>query len=179
MLFRSYGSFFTTSEDAMTYISKLAKKNGWNLVYKPHPAMGRWGHSSTRYKNSTNVFYVNEADIYELIDIADVVVCMISGVSHIALTCDKPLVQLGHTPLKGKGCCYEPVDVGDIEAKIKEALRYGYTPEQKSAFVKHVAQVNKYYYFDDLAARPIRYGRSIGEASALLDTIIKEKGGNG
>lgn len=174
-----YGSFFTTSEDAMTYISKLAKKNGWNLVYKPHPAMGRWGHSSTRYKNSTNVFYVNEADIYELIDIADVVVCMISGVSHIALTCDKPLVQLGYTPLKGKGCCYEPVDVDDIEAKIKEALRYGYTPEQKSAFVKHVAQVNKYYYFDDLAARPIRYGRTIEEASALLDTMIKEKGGNG
>lgn len=175
-----YTPTFALSKEAVSYIAKLAKRDRWNLIYKVHPLMDKVTSQKLKDKKiSSNVFCVRDVNVNDLIDIADVVVCMISGVAYIALTRDKPLVQLGHTPLKGKGCCYEPVDVDDIEAKIKEALRYGYTPEQKSAFVKHVAQVNKYYYFDDLAARPIRYGRPIEEASALLDTMIKEKGGNG
>lgn len=174
-----YAPTFALSKEAVSYIAKLAKRDRWNLIYKEHPLMDKVISQKLKDKIPSSVFCVRDVNVNDLIDIADVVVCMISGVSYIALTRDKPLVQLGYTPLKGKGCCYEPVDVDDIEAKIKEALRYGYTPEQKSAFVKHVAQVNKYYYFDDLAARPIRYGRTIEEASALLDTMIKEKGGNG
>ena len=31
---------------------------------------------------------------------------------------------------------------------------------------------NKYYYFDDLGSRAIRYGRSIEEISTILNTMI-------
>ena len=97
---------------------------------------------------------------------------MVSGVSYISLIRGKPLVELAYTPLKSKGCCYEPDSEADIEFKIKKALKDGYTTEQEKAFIRHVAQVNKYYYFDDLGSRAIRYGGSIEEISTILNTMI-------
>ena len=131
--------------------------------------------SKDRLKNPSNVIYVTDININRLIDLADVVICLVSGVSYITLTRRKPLVELAYTPLKGKGCCYEPKNISDIEASIKDAIKNGYTNEQETAFVRHIAQVSEYYYFDDLSIRPIRYGRSIEEAGALLDKLIEEQ----
>ncbi len=169
-----YSPTFSISNEAMQYLSKLAKKNSWNLIYKPHPLLSKMS-NMPQNKKSSNVFYIRDGNINDLIDISDVVVCMISGVSYIALTRGKPLVSLGATPLWGKGCCYEPSSIDDVETQIKQALQYGYTKEQEQAFIKHVAQVSKYYYFDDLTARPIRYGRSVQEACDLLTELINEK----
>ncbi len=170
-----YSPTFDTSRGAMKYVAKLAKKNGWNLIYKPHPLMVKIDKSKDRLKNPSNVIYVTDININRLIDLADVVICLVSGVSYITLTRRKPLVELAYTPLKGKGCCYEPKNISDIEASIKDAIKNGYTNEQETAFVRHIAQVSEYYYFDDLSIRPIRYGRSIEEAGALLDKLIEEQ----
>lgn len=167
-----YSPFFETSTQAIKYVTKLAKKNDWNLIYKPHPLMDKIDQSNNKTIKDSNVFCARGIDINELIDLVDVVICMISGVSYISLIRGKPLVVLAHTPLKNKGCCYEPETKDDIEIQIKEAIRNGYTNEQEAAFIKHVAQVNKYYYFDDLGARPIRYGRSIEEVSDILNTMV-------
>lgn len=172
---RIYGLPFATSREAMIYIAKLAKKNDWNFIYKPHPLMYKRDFSRLENKKLNNVLYVKDANINELIDSVDVVICMITGVSHIALTRNKPVVQLGNTPLKHKGCCYEVLRAEDIESEIKKAIQNGYTATQKCAFVKYVAQANRYYYFDDLTARPIRYGRSMEEANALLNDILTKR----
>ncbi len=167
-----YSPFFETSEKAFEFIKKLARKNDWNLIYKPHPLMDQVDQSKNRYNESSHVHIIKEIDINDLIDFADVVICMVSGVSYISLIRGKPLVELAYTPLKSKGCCYEPDSEADIEFKIKKALKDGYTTEQEKAFIRHVAQVNKYYYFDDLGSRAIRYGRSIEEISTILNTMI-------
>lgn len=167
-----YSPMFGTSFDAMTYISKLCNKNDWNIIFKPHPLMAKIDRSAKR-KYPVNVDYIEDANINDLLDIADVVVCLISGVSYIALMRGKPLVELTYTPLKGKECCYEVSSENDIEPMIKEALKNGFTTRQSEAFIKHVAQINKYYFFDDMSARPIRYGRSISDAVTLLQNTIE------
>lgn len=170
-----YSPTFATSREAMLHIAKLAKRNDWNVIYKAHPLMNAMDKSHTKNKIPSNVIHVKDIDINGVIDLADVVICMISGVAYTTLTRGKPLVELAYTPLKGKGCCYEPKNISDIEASIKDAIKNGYTNEQKKSFVKHIAQVCKYYFFDDLNIRPIRYGRSIEEAGALLDKLIEEQ----
>ncbi len=169
-----YSPTFETSGAAMRYLSKLSKKNGWNLIYKPHPLMDKIDRSNSGFKIPQNVYYIKDVDINELIDIADVVVCMISGVAYIALTRGKVLVELAYTPLRGKGCCYEADSINSIEPKIKEALKHGFSKTQKDSFKRHIAQINKYYFFDDLSVRSVRYGRPIEEAVAYIENMIVE-----
>ena len=99
---------------------------------------------------------------------------MISGVTYIALTRGKPIVELAHTPLKGKGCCYEVNLIEEIESIITKSIKDGLTEDQKRMFIYHIAQVCKNYYFDDLSVRTIRYGRSINEAVNLIEEYIGE-----
>lgn len=168
-----YSPTFSTSQEAVLHIAKLAKKNDWNLIYKPHPLMEKI--SELNCLKLPNTICVGAGSVNTLIDIADVVICMVSGVSYIALIHEKPLVELAYTPLKRKGCCYEAFAIKDIEKKVVEAIRNGYTNEQRRAFIRHVAQANKYYYFDDLSIRPIRYGKTIEEAVLYINSVIKGK----
>lgn len=169
-----YNPFFETSRKALIYIAKLSKRNDWELLYKPHPLFERIDRSKKGNKE-TDAFYARNINVNDLIDLADVVICMVSGVSYISLIREKPIVALAYTPLKGKGCCYEPKSKRDIEVQIKMAIKYGISDNQKKLFIKHIAQVNKYYYFDDLGNRPLRYGRPIEEISNFLNVIIKSK----
>lgn len=170
-----YSPIFETSVEAASYVAVLAKKNQWNIIFKPHPLMDKIMPLKDRRSIPSNINYINEANINELIDFADVVICMISGVSYIALTRGKALVELAYTPLRGKGCCYEAFEQNSIETAIQDAIKHGFTQQQRQAFIKHIAQVNKYYFFDNLGVRPIRYGRPLEEATHFLLQAIKEK----
>lgn len=172
---KDYSPIFETSIEAVSYVAALAKKNQWNIIFKPHPLMDRFMSLKDRKKIPSDINYIREANINELIDLADVVICMISGVSYIALTRGKALVELAYTPLRGKGCCYEAFEQNSIETAIQNAVKHGFTQQQRQAFMKHIAQVNKYYFFDDLGVRPIRYGRPLEEAAHFLLQAIKEK----
>ena len=169
-----YSPIFETSDEAMRYLAKLSDKNGWNFIFKPHPLMDKIGGTQLDVKVPRNVHYIKNVDINDLINIADVVVCMISGVAYIALTHGKPLVELTYTPLRGKGCCYEAESIDQVEFTIKEALECGFSEEQRNLFKRHIAQINKYYYFDDACVRAVRYGRSIEEAVAFLENMIEK-----
>ena len=127
------------------------------------------------------VLFIEYADINELIDIADVVVTILSTTNYNALTRYKPVVMLGYNQTRGKGCTYEAFEKEEIEDTIKEALEKGFTKEQQDAFLKHIAQCLKYYLYDDLQDRPIRYGRpvpkSIDEFYELERLLKKEEDG--
>lgn len=156
---RKYHSpIFKTSIEAGVYIAELCANNGWNFVYKPHPM-------STGYdsKNQlpSNTIYIEAGNINDLIDISDVVVTILSQTNYVSLIRHKPVVMLGYNQTKGKGCTYEAFEKGQIEDTIKEALEKGFTEEQEKAFLKHIAQVLKYYLYDDGMEREIRFGRKV------------------
>ena len=46
-----------------------------------------------------------------------------------------------------------------IESTITTALENGFSDTQKMAFRKHIAQLLKYYLYDDNREREIRYGK--------------------
>ena len=149
---------FATSDDAASYLAELAKKNDWNLIYKPHPAMVKFvGTPSV----PDNVLILNCGDINKIIDKVDLTITILSQVAYMSLLREKPVVLLGYTQLRGKGCVYEAFEKNKIESILYEALNKKYTQEMKEQFNIHVAQVLKYYVYDDGKHNSIPYGKNI------------------
>lgn len=137
-----HSPMFTSSDEAAVFLASICKKNSWNYIYKPHPMMFRWCEQSILPENT---ILVDNVDINELIDLSDIVVTVLSTVSYIALIRQKPVVMLGYTQLKSKGCTYEAFRLKDIEKQISAALNNHLTSDMHSKFVNHVVQLEKYY----------------------------------
>jgi len=153
---------FESSDSAAGSLGELALKNEWNLLYKPHPIMKR--HSTV----PTSAINVSGDDINDLIDMADVVVTILSQTAYISLIREKPVVMLGYIQLMDKGCTYEAFTESELEGVIEQALSDGLTEDMKENFAKHVAQAVKYYVFDDMNKRDMRYGRDTEEFRDVL-----------
>ncbi len=162
---------FKTSNELAEELVKLAKKYDWNFIYKPHPLIYSPGDNYTL--RGKNVFYVSDVDINELIDISDVVVTILSASSYNALIRDTATVMVGYTQLKGKGCTYEAFKKEELEKTICDAVKKGYTVEQKFAFYKHCAQMNKFYQYDDLTSKKGTWGRSVQDCAEFISNVVR------
>jgi len=151
-----HSPIFKTSLDAGIYLAQLCEKRDWNFVYKPHPMYIQ--ENLEKYLPS-NTIYVKMGDINDLIDASDVVVTILSQTNYVALIRYKPVVMLGYNQTKNKGCTYEAFEQNNIECTIQKALEEGFTQKQQKAFLKHVAQILKYYLYDDGREREVRFGR--------------------
>jgi|GEM_PF-2536999 len=154
---------FESSDRAANYLAELAVKNNWNFIYKPHPKMIMYGDCLEEHCLES-VIWVETGDIYELMDMADVCVTILSQCGYISLIKEKPTVMLGYTQLKGKDCTYEAFELDIIEETLVRALHNGYTEAQKSAFQKHATQMLKYNLFDDPLEKPYEIGQPIDNA---------------
>lgn len=142
---RFHSPIFKTSDEAALFLAEVCRKNDWNYIYKPHPMMAE---HCKEDEMPENVISVNNVDINDLIDMADVVVTILSTVSYIALIREKPVVMLGYTQLKGKGCTYEAFEKCEIEEQLINAIKNKNNIEFRHNFVKHVVQLEKYYFHE-------------------------------
>lgn len=168
---RKYHSpIFANTYDAAKFLAELATKNNWNFIYKKHPMMiGR------DPKNiAGNAINAHSIDIHDAIDLADVVITIVSQTSYLALIQEKPVVILGYTQLYKKDCTYEAFDITNIEKEIKNAIKYGYTNKQKEGFYKHVAQLNKYYLFNNFTQNKYNHGQHTHSLIKYIKDYINE-----
>lgn len=138
---RFHSPIFKSSDEAALFLAEVCGKNDWNYIYKPHPMMAR---NCDQAALPENVIYVDEIDINDLIDLSDVVVTILSTVSYIGLIRRKPVLMLGYTQLKGKGCTYEAFEKQNIKDEISSILVNNKESMYKY-FIKHIAQLNTYY----------------------------------
>ena len=168
-----HSPIFSSSDDAAVYLYQMAKVNHWNFIYKPHQVMVRVG-ECLKEKFPSSMIWVGDTDINEIIDLADVCVTIVSQCGYVSLIRQKPTVMLGYTQLRGKECCYESFRIDEIESTIKKAISEGFSKEQREAFRKHVAQLLKYYLFDDQIKKPFQIGRNISEAIDFFNSEISD-----
>ncbi len=152
-----WSPIFESSTDAAVYLANLCEKNGWNFIYKPHPMYSR---PEQVERLPANTIFIEFGNINDIIDRCDVAVTILSSANYVALIRKKPVVMLGYNQIKGTGCCYEAYEENRIEAAIKEALTKGFTEEQQRNFQTHIAQLVKYYLYDDMQPRELRYGKA-------------------
>ncbi len=169
---RYHSPIFQSSDEAVRYLAKLAKKNGWNLIYKMHPLVSKFCLPS---KLPRNVVMLNNANINDLIEKADLTITVLSQTGYVALFNEKPVLMLGYTQLRGKGCNYEAFELEKVEQEIKTALENGFTEKQKDNFIMHVAQITKYYVFDDeWFDKAISYGKTIRDCAELITQYLEK-----
>lgn len=156
-----------SSDESLRIIAKIAKENNYNIIYKPHPGMK---YLNKKFEIPSHVIIVDDVSIHDLIELSDVVVTVLSQTSYESLIKGIPVLMLGYNQLKGKGCTYEAFEYDAIEINLKNAIRYGFTEQQKSAFNKHVAQLLKYYLFDDMVKKDIKIGRNMDDFLKLLNS---------
>lgn len=146
-----------STEQALFLLSKLCKKNKWNLIFKPHPGnlVPNLG------KDMEDVIIVRNMEIDRLIRLSDVVISISSAVEYKALIYGKPLVQLGITGLLGKGCTYVVTEKQMLEQQMISALNNGMTQKQKENFDRFLQILLQRYLWDDLSERSLRYGLTV------------------
>lgn len=149
---------FKSSIEAGIFLSKICEKNNWNFIYKPHPSYIKREEEKLL---AHDAIYVATGNINEIIDVSDLTITIVSQTSYIALIRNKPVLMLGYNQISGKDCVYECYRIEQIETIIKEALNKGFSDTQRLVFRKHIAQLLKYYLYDDNREREIRYGRKV------------------
>ncbi len=170
---RQQSPVFKSSDEAVQFLSELARKHRWNLIYKPHPIVVYL----ERVKPcDEGIIRIDDVDINELIDISDVIVTIVSQVSYISLIREKPICMLGYTQLRGKGCTYEAFSLRDVETALEKAVEDGFTSDQQVKFRKHTAQMLKYNLFDDLTDKGRKFGQSMERAVHFLEDALSVHG---
>lgn len=155
-----HSPIFDSSRAAAEFLSVLSDKNDWNLIYKPHPICIDNPLCKLSDEHFSNAYIVNKCNINDLVEVADLNITILSTAAYVALIQRKPVLMLGYTQLYQKGCTYEALKKDMIEDIIKKALLDGHTEEQRRKFLVHLAQLLKYYLYDNNTDRPIRYGIS-------------------
>ena len=163
---------FANSREAVLHLAQLADEMGFNLIFKPHPAMII---RAKREKWPENVQLVTNVDINALIDLADAVVTIVTQTGYVACIREKAVLTLGYNQLRGKGATYEAYTKEQIPQALQDAFTHGYTDEMKQNFCVHTAQMLRYALYDDLTERPLRFGQSAKQAAAYLNGKANEK----
>ena len=157
---------FTSSEEGMAYVAEIADRHDWNFIFKPHPLVKNRINAK---QLPSNVIFIPDYNINDIIDIADVVITILSTTVYVSLVRDTAALMLGYNQISQKGCAYEAFCREDIEPALTAAVENGYTESQRAAFIRHVAQMNKYYLYTDGQKRAgLRLGRSIQEAAEFI-----------
>lgn len=151
-----HSPIFKSTLEGLEYLALIALKADYNLIFKPHPTMVALGHNK---EINVECDVVSDVDINSVIDFSDLIITILSQSAYISLIREKPVLMLGYTQLRGKKCTYEAFKKGNIEKQVSKAIKYGYTIKQKIAFRKHVAQLLKYYVYDDLTHEYYPFGK--------------------
>lgn len=155
-----HSPIFSGSMETAVYLWNLCKKNHLDFVYKPHPSMVVRADKFGLWTDSMPV--LRFGDINKAIDCADIVITINSSIAYIALIRKKPTILLGYMQLSHNNACYEAYNREGIEQSLLCAAKNGITGTQKKNFVVHVARMLKYYLYDTLMPRELRYGRNDG-----------------
>lgn len=137
---------FRNTAEGLERLSEICRSRGWSLTFRPHPIYSRF----ELMKGCRRLARVDgESRLADQIASCDVVVTILSSSAYTALALDKPVVMLGYTQLRGKGCTYEAFDGGSVEAALDAALRDGLTEEMRSRFLEHVSHIQSSYLYED------------------------------
>lgn len=172
----THSPFFLDTVDALSFLSGLARRNNWLILFKPHPLAQHSDTALREIEAPDHVVTMPDANLFECLEQAAATATIVSQVSYMSLIYGRPCVMLGRSYLAGKGCVGEPHDREQIEGLIAASLTDGVTAEQQTLWVQHVAQLLKYslFAFDEgFSADGLR---GLDETAGYLESVCAVAG---
>jgi CDP-glycerol glycerophosphotransferase (TagB/SpsB family) len=166
---------FIDTYDALNELIRLARKNNWHLIFKPHPHYN----SSLLQKILQKHIYFKDitisysGNIFEFISVADVVITLMSSASYESLLHNVPVVLLGIHPMSKKGIAFECTHCSELETVIEMAIKRECWSEKKKAWKLFLARMIKYYLFPQSEDIATLMNKSIDEAARFLLKQVK------
>lgn len=140
-----YSPFYKNDYDALSKLLKLANRNNWYILFKPHPVDPP--QVVNAHPNLLIIKDLNRENILECISLSDAVITLVSSVSGLGLIYGKPVVLLGRNTLTGKKIAYELNTKDNLQTIIKSALDSEFTSQMKDNWLQYVARTLKYHVF--------------------------------
>ncbi len=169
---KTHSHIYTDTLDALDHLSGLAEANDWQILFKPHPLV-QDRHKDFQVAFPDRVNLVLGANILECIEEADLVTTIVSQVAYLAMIHQRPCVMLGRNQLRNKGCTNQPGKREEVGQKISDALRDGFHGQARERWLKHIAQLCKYYLFAIDKEVEAIIGRDVQEAANYLIASAK------
>lgn len=135
---------YSDTFDALVHLDKIANRNKWAVLFKPHPGDVQ---NIPRDLNLQNTYSISGANIFDCIYQSDVTVTILSSTSYLSRLHGRPTVMLGRHQISDKGCVYEVKERKYTEATISAAIENGYPQDMEEAWQIHIAQLLKYYLY--------------------------------
>ena len=127
----SYDSF-------LEYCNNIAKNNKSKFVAKKHPLTQFL--DKNKYPNI--IFATDDTNIYDLIEISDVVLTINSGVGVLAMLYMKPCIITGKAFYSINGVNYEPTSITELNTLLENRLTV-----DSEKILKFITYLNKFYCF--------------------------------
>jgi hypothetical protein len=138
--------FYLRERELFRDLIQVARKEGYYIVYKPHPNSKFLPEAITAIDFDLDGHSIElDADVFDLIDLSDVMVTIGSTVSIHSMLQGKPVVLAGVNAFRGGGICHDLENREDLSGQIKKALSRVEFENQSRALVEFVARSMEYY----------------------------------
>jgi hypothetical protein len=171
----SKASPFIDTYDALNELIRLAWKNNWHLIFKPHPHYNSalLQQILKKHIDFKDITISYSGNIFEFISVADVVITLMSSASYESLLYNVPVVLLGIHPMFKKGIAFECTHCSELETVIEMAIKRECWSEKKKAWKLFLARMIKYYLFPQSEDIATLMNKSIDEAARFLLKQVK------
>ena len=140
---KEWSPHFNNSQDVLNYLSRSYSKNECLVVYKQHPNM--IGNEKVVFHE--NVVLLNDVDLYDLIEMSDVVLTIGSSTCVQGILLNKPTILLGRNNLSNKNITYELENRNDLINLIIKVLKEDKSRDTQEKLVNFFCVLVQHYSY--------------------------------
>lgn len=177
-----YSPKFNSNRHLLKSVLKAAAANNWTVLYKDHPnTLAYYPLGVITDIKDDRLVILDNVDIYEVMDIADVTVTLGSKVSLLSLSCNVPVVLIGPYTMSEEQISWGLIESTDVEAAIIKALKRKGVDQE--GFIDYTTRMLKYYLYE-LEESNTLFGRNnsnvwhnveayLAGESSVISTVLK------
>ena len=165
---RLHAADFVDTEAGLNAILPIARKNGWHVLFKPHPSVKHSFENIADFEDCLTIVD-KRVDLLDLLSLSDVLATIVSQSAYMSLIHSTPVVLMGRMQLTGSGLVEEAPYVSRLEKALKMALKH--TVDQR-ALLEHVARLLRYYV---VSSEYGECGRFYYDLADVAETLIHAK----
>ncbi|MFG1392496.1 hypothetical protein [Xanthobacter agilis] len=135
---------FTSTEQGLQSLLRVARRNDWHILYKPHPSTT---HAPTDIAEHAEYLTLidKRIDLLDLLPLINVLTTIVSQSAYMSVMHGRPTVIMGKMQLTGSGLVREAIFSTQLESAVKKSIDDGGRKPNQRRLLEHIARLLKFY----------------------------------